>query len=55
MKAWKIAQVVGVLVLLLGVVFSVGRDSGTGTALLLLGTLTYAVGRIGAWLKSDRA
>jgi hypothetical protein len=53
MKAWKIAQIVGVVLLLVGVVIRVG-GSFYGMHLALLGLLVYVVGRLGAWLKSDR-
>lgn len=54
MKAWKIAQVVGVLMLLLGVVIRVSGEF-YGIHLALLGLLLYAVARVATWLKSDRA
>lgn len=53
MRNWKIAQVVGVLVLLVGVVVRVGGDF-YGMHIALLGLLVFVVGRIGAWLKSDK-
>ena len=54
MKALKIAQIIGVLILLIGVVVRVGGEF-YGMHLALLGLLTFVVGRIGAWLKSDAA
>lgn len=53
MRNWKIAQIVGVAVLLIGVVVRVGGEI-YGTHLALLGLLVFVVGRIGAWLKSDK-
>lgn len=52
MNAWKITQLVGVLLLLIGVVVRVGGQID-GTAVALLGLVLFAVGRIGGWLKSD--
>jgi hypothetical protein len=54
MKAWKIVQLVGVLLLLLGVIIRVGGEI-YGMALAILGVLLYATGRVAAWLKSDQA
>lgn len=54
MKAWKILQLVGVLILLAGVAVRVGTGEIYGTAMILLGAVAFAVGRIGAWLRSDR-
>jgi hypothetical protein len=54
MKAWKIAQLVGVLTLLVGVVLRVGTGEIAGTAMMMLGAIVFAVGRVGAWLKSDK-
>jgi len=54
MKVLKIIQIVGVLLLLLGVIVRVSGEI-YGMHLALLGLLTYTVGRVGAWLKSDRA
>lgn len=52
MKAWKIVQLVGVLLLLLGVVIRVGGEF-YGVHLALLGVLIYTVGRVTLWLKKD--
>lgn len=54
MKAWKIVQLVGVLLLLFGVVVRVGAGEMYGTALAFVGAVIFAVGRIGAWLRSDQ-
>lgn len=54
MKTWKIVQLVGVLMLLVGVVVRVSGEY-YGVPLAVTGVLVYAVGRIAAWLKSDRA
>lgn len=52
MKAWKIVQLVGVLLLLLGVVIRVGGEF-YGMHLALLGVLMYTVGRVTLWIKKD--
>jgi hypothetical protein len=54
MKMWKILQIVGVLILLVGVVVRVGGEF-YGVHLALLGLLLWIVGKVGAWLKSDQA
>lgn len=54
MKKLKVAQLIGVLILLLGVVIRVSGEID-GTALALIGLLVYTVARIAAWLKSDDA
>lgn len=53
MKAWKVVQIAGVLLLLLGVVVRIGGTM-EGMWLAVLGVLLYAVGRVAAWLKSDQ-
>lgn len=53
MKRWKITQLAGVLLLLLGVVARVGAGEYWGTGAMMLGTIMYAVGRVGAWLRTD--
>jgi len=53
MRNWKIAQIIGVLVLLVGVVVRVGGEIN-GTLIALIGLLVFVAGRIGAWLKSDK-
>jgi hypothetical protein len=51
-KTLKVIQLVGVVLLLLGVVIRVGGEIyGTHTA--VLGVLLYAFGRIALWLKRD--
>lgn len=55
MKAWKIVQLAGVLILLLGVIIRAGTGEYYGTGVALLGVVLYATGRVTAWLKSDRA
>lgn len=54
MKAWKITQIVGFLLLAIGVIARAGAGEYWGTGLAMLGVVVYAVGRVGAWLKSDR-
>jgi hypothetical protein len=53
-KTWKVVQIVGVLVLLLGVIIRVGTGDYAGTGIAVLGVIVYAVGRVATWLKSDR-
>jgi hypothetical protein len=53
-KTWKIVQVVGVLVLLLGVIIRAGTGDHVGTGIAVLGAILYAVGRVATWLKSDQ-
>lgn len=52
MKTWKLLQLAGVLLLLLGVVVRVGGEY-YGTVMAVFGVLLFAVGRIMAWLRSD--
>ncbi len=54
MKTLKIIQIVGVLVLLLGVIVRSGTGAYYGTAIAMLGILIYAVARLMAWVKSDK-
>lgn len=54
MKAWKITQIIGFLLLAVGVIARAGAGAEWGTALGMLGVIVYAVGRVGTWLKSDR-
>lgn len=54
LKHWKIIQIVGFLALALGVVVRAGSGEYWGTGVAMLGVLVYAIGRVGAWLKSDR-
>lgn len=54
MKTWKIVQLVGVLVLLLGVIIRAGTGEYYGTGLAVLGVLVFAVSRVAGWLKSDQ-
>lgn len=54
MKAWKITQIIGFLLIAIGVVIRVGGEM-YGTMIGVLGVLVYAVGRVGTWLKSDKA
>lgn len=54
MKAWKITQLVGFLILIVGVIIRAGTGEYYGTGLTLLGVIVFAAGRVGAWLKSDR-
>lgn len=54
MKKFKIAQVVGVLLLLFGVIAGVGGEN-YGMYFVLLGIIIYAFARVMTWLKSDKA
>lgn len=54
MKAWKITQIVGFLLLVVGVIAAAGAGEHWGYGLAMLGVLVLAVGRVGAWLKSDK-
>lgn len=54
MKAWKLTQVAGFLILAFGVIVRAGSGEYWGTGVAVLGVLIYAVGRVGTWLKSDR-
>jgi hypothetical protein len=54
MKAWKITQVVGFLLLVIGVIARAGAGEYWGTGLALVGVIVLAIGRVGAWLKSDQ-
>lgn len=49
----KLLQLVGVLLLLVGVIARAGAGEYWGTALALFGVLLFAVGRVLAWLKRD--
>lgn len=54
MKNLKIAQVVGVLLLLFGVIVRAGSGEIYGMYFVLLGILIYAAARVMAWIKSDK-
>lgn len=49
-KVYKIVQLVGVLLLLLGVIIRAGAGEYYGIWLVMIGVILYAGGRIGAWL-----
>jgi hypothetical protein len=51
MKVWKVLQLIGVLLLLVGVVVRVGGEF-YGMWMVVIGLVLYAIGRIGAWMKS---
>jgi hypothetical protein len=53
MRPWKIAQIVGVILLPVGVVVRVGGEL-YGMHLALRVLLVFFVGRLGAWFKSER-
>lgn len=48
----KLLQLVGVLLLLVGVAGRAGADEFWGTWLALIGLLLFAAGRVAAWLKT---
>lgn len=52
MRHWKIVQLVGVLLLLLGVVIRVGGEF-YGMWLVVIGVMLYALGRVMVWLTKD--
>ncbi len=54
MSSLKIAQLVGVILLILGVIIRAGMGEFFGMHIALLGILIYAVARIAAWLKADK-
>lgn len=54
MKKLKIAQVVGVLILLYGVILWAGVRDINGVYFVTLGIAIYATARIWAWIKSDQ-
>lgn len=54
MKTWKIAQLIGVLMLLAGVVIRVNGEI-YGVHLAMLGLLIYVVAKVTLWIKSDKA
>ena len=49
MKAWRIIQVVGVLVLTVGILLRIGNQD-SGTVVAVVGAIVYALGWLGAWL-----
>jgi hypothetical protein len=49
MKAWRIVQVVGVLVLTVGILLRIGEQD-YGTRVAATGALVYALGWLGAWI-----
>lgn len=54
MTKWKVVQIIGVIALLLGVIIRAGAGEIYGTAIAALGVVIFAVGRVAAWLRSDR-
>jgi drug/metabolite transporter (DMT)-like permease len=55
MKKLKITQLIGILLLLLGVVIRAGAGEYYGTGLAVLGLLIYAAAKVSAWIKNDKA
>jgi hypothetical protein len=55
MKKLKIAQLIGVLILLLGVIIRAGAGEFYGMWLVVIGLLVYTVARIWAWIANDKA
>lgn len=54
MKKLKIAQLIGILLLLLGVIIRAGTGEFYGMYFVVLGILIYTVARVTAWIKSDK-
>ena len=54
MKKLKIAQLIGILLLLLGVIIRAGTGEYYGMYFVLLGLMVYTVARVTAWIKSDK-
>ena len=54
MKKLKIAQVIGIVILLLGVIIRAGTGEYYGTVLAVLGVLIYAIARVTTWIQSDK-
>ena len=50
-KAFKALQLIGVVLLLLGVIARAGAGELWGTAVAMLGVLMFALGRVLAWWK----
>lgn len=51
LKRYKVIQLVGVLILLLGVIVRAGAGEYYGTGMAVLGALLFAVGRVAAWMR----
>lgn len=54
MKKLKIAQLVGVLLLLVGVIIRAGTGSADGMYLVIFGVLIYTISKVSAWIISDK-
>ena len=52
MQSLKIIQIVGFILLMLGVIIRAGAGEYYGTVIAVVGVLIYATGKVGAWLKS---
>jgi len=52
MKTLKIIQIIGVLILLLGVIIRTGTGDYSGTAIAMLGILIFTVSRLTLWVQS---
>jgi len=52
MKTLKIIQIIGVLILLLGVFIRTGTGDYSGTAIAMLGILIFTVSRLTLWVQS---
>lgn len=50
MKKWKIVQIIGFLILVIGVITRVGGEY-VGTFVAIVGLLVFVVGRLAAWLN----
>lgn len=54
MKKLKVTQLIGILLLFLGVIVRAGTGEFWGMYLVVIGILTYAVAKVTAWIHSDR-
>jgi hypothetical protein len=55
MKKLKIAQVIGILMLLVGVIIRAGAGEYYGIWLVMFGIIIYATARIWSWVANDKA
>lgn len=52
MKKLKVAQVIGILLLLIGMIIRISGDLD-GMWMVIVGVMVYATARVSAWVKSD--
>lgn len=53
MKKFKIAQLIGILLLLVGVIIRAGTGEFYGMWLVVIGLLIYTAARVWAWIAKD--